>query len=155
MLEKECWKLLRLDWPIHGSTEIEMTLETLTTAIVRSLESRLVWSLAEIKGFTAVKVFDDDALLLLRNGDKLMCLEPGYENEDFATLTDGATLFRYLYLDNDGLLHEVLPQPIVDEYKRLSDAVMADRIARSEENDRKRDRDELARLLKKQEAGLI
>lgn len=154
MLEKECCELLKIkvNWAVN-TPDSEATLTSLTYAIGRSIESRLVDFLTKIAEFTPVRMLDDGSLLLLKRGNDLMCLRSGYEHENFDTLRDGVTLLRAL--DSDGFLHEVLPQPIVDEYKRLSDIVMVDRITRSLENDRKRDRGHLERLMKKRENGLI
>ena len=151
MKEKECSELLGLD--CKESPDSDVTLKNLTYAIERSIESRLIGSLSEVSEFTYVRMLYDDSLLLLKRGNDLMCLKSRCDYENLETETCGQSLFHAL--DNDRMLHEVLPQPIVDEFNRLVDIVMADRIARSEENDRKRNLAELKRLTQMRDDGLI
>ena len=155
MKEKKCYESLGLDW--KGNPDSDVTLKNLTYAIERSIESRLVGSLSEVSEFTPVRMLDDDSLLLLKHGNDLMCLKSRCDYENLETETYGQSLFHAL--DNDGMLHEVLPQPIVDEFNRLVDIMMADRIDRARKTTmlihRKRNLAELERLTQMRDDGLI
>ena len=66
---------------------------------------------------------------------------------------DSEYLFRLL--SAEGLLHDVVPEPIVTELLRLQEIAMADRLARSEKNNQKQDLVELKKLALKLGKSII
>ena len=115
MKEQKCYELLGLNF---GNPDTEMTAESLSIAIVRSIESRLSDTTAGMEQFTVVEFLDNLCFRLLQNEDDVLFLATDEdENDDFDTCED-ATLLFYL-LSAEKLLHEIICEPIVTELNRL------------------------------------
>lgn len=126
MNEKKCFELLELNRV--GNPEAEVTIESLTSVITESIQSRLVDTTVSAQGFTIVHLFSPACVIAKKDRELLfLAIDDGITDLLEAT-TDAQYLFRLL--SAEGLLHEVVPEPIVTELMRLREVAMADRTDR-------------------------
>lgn len=150
MIEQKCYELLGLN--IIGNPNTEMTIESLVSAITESTNSRLIGTTMNAQGFTIVHVLDSSCVLAKKDRE-LLFLTIADDGGYFEASMDSQYLFRLL--SAEGLLHDVVPEPIVTELLRLQEIAMADRLARSEKNEQKRDLAELKKLALKLGKSII
>ena len=130
MTKQECCELLGAK--CVGDPGEEATVESLTDAIERSIEFRLIEATEDLKGFTIVQVLSETSIFL-KNGEKLLFLEiVGLDFKYFEASIDANKLLKILRTWK--LLHEAVCQPIADELDRLVKIKVADRHAREEES---------------------
>ena len=129
MLEKKCSELLGVKR--EESPDIEVTIESLSDAIIKSIDSKLTDTTHRIEDFKGCVL--GSHFLFLKSGNELLLLVVD-DDGDLCVSEDGDFLFRLL--SAEGRLREVADDAVVTSLERLRAQEVTDCLAKKEEKER-------------------
>ena len=121
MHQQKCYELLGLER--NGDPDTEMTIGSLSTAIVQSIDFRLTHTTERIEEFKVCLLSSGYSLLLKREDELLfLTVEDGY----LEVSGNGKHLFGFL--SAEGRLRDVADDAVVTELERLRAQVVANQL---------------------------
>ena len=133
MNQQECFK--RLGFEREGDPDAEMSIGSMESAIVQSIDSRLVDSDEGMEEFKPC-LFDSEYFLLEKDSELMFIDAQGIDNNSSYLYVSGNASELFAALRKDHLLHKILDQSIVTELERLSAQAAVDREAKAKERRR-------------------